>query len=87
MPPFKYPNTLLAIETVVCTNNKKAQISQFTFLAASPDGFMSCRCCGGDVLEIKCPFKYKSLPIPELLSTVTYCDIDTVVSSQIKIVT
>ena len=71
MPPFKYPNTLLAIETVVCTNNKKAQISQFTFLAASPDGFMSCRCCGGDVLEIKCPFYPRDAMLARVIEIAT----------------
>ena len=28
-------------------------------LAASPDGIVSCDCCGEGLVEIKCPFKYK----------------------------
>ena len=30
------------------------------FLGASPDGIISCSCCGKGALEIKCPFKYIS---------------------------
>ena len=30
------------------------------FLGASPDGLVSCDCCGFSVLEIKCPFCVKS---------------------------
>ena len=29
-------------------------------LGASPDGFVCCDCCESRVLEIKCPFKYRS---------------------------
>ncbi|KAL5508851.1 hypothetical protein EMCRGX_G004107, partial [Ephydatia muelleri] len=30
------------------------------FLAATPDGLVSCSCCGEGLLEIKCPFKYRN---------------------------
>ena len=30
------------------------------FLAATPDGVVSCSCCGEGLLEIKCPFKYRN---------------------------
>ena len=33
---------------------------EYPFLAASPDALLSCDCCGTGVVEIKCPFKYKS---------------------------
>ena len=29
------------------------------FLGASPDGLVSCTCCGSGVLELKCPYKYR----------------------------
>ena len=29
------------------------------YLAASPDGVLSCDCCGTGLLEIKCPYKYR----------------------------
>ncbi len=31
----------------------------FPHLGASPDGIMSCDCCGTGLLEIKCPYKYR----------------------------
>lgn len=34
--------------------------SQYPFLAASPDGIVSCPCCGRGVLEIKCPYSIAS---------------------------
>ena len=33
----------------------------FPHLGASPDGVVTCECCGTGVLEIKCPFKYRHL--------------------------
>ena len=38
------------------------------FVGASPDGLVSCSCCGDGLLEIKCPFNYcgKELPPTEL---------------------
>ena len=30
------------------------------YLGATPDGIVSCDCCGVGLLEIKCPFKYKN---------------------------
>ena len=36
------------------------------FLGASPDGVVSCQCCGEGVLEIKCPFSAShTIPSPE----------------------
>ena len=29
------------------------------FLGASPDGLVSCKCCGKGVIETKCPFTVK----------------------------
>lgn len=33
--------------------------SQHPFLGATPDGIISCDCCGKGALEIKCPFKHR----------------------------
>ena len=31
---------------------------EYPHLGATPDGFVSCDCCGEVLLEIKCPYKY-----------------------------
>ena len=31
----------------------------FPHLGATPDGIVSCECCGKGLIEIKCPFSYK----------------------------
>ena len=45
------------------------------YLGASPDGLVSCHCCGNGVLEIKCPYKYRSQSPTdeEPLSDKEYC--------------
>ena len=35
------------------------------FLAASPDGLFSCRCCGLSVIEAKCPYSVREQKITE----------------------
>lgn len=32
-------------------------------LGSSPDGKVSCSCCGDGVLEIKCPYQYREFPL------------------------
>lgn len=39
-----------------CTASGLHISSECPFLAASPDGVISCECCGKGVLEIKCPY-------------------------------
>lgn len=34
------------------------------FVGASPDGIVECNCCGTGVLEIKCPYSCKDVPLP-----------------------
>ena len=48
---------------------------KYPYLGASPDGFVSCSCCGCGLLEIKCPFKFRdhSPTAEELLSDPSYC--------------
>ena len=31
----------------------------YPHLGATPDGIISCDCCGTGVIEIKCPYKYR----------------------------
>ncbi|CAN7988021.1 unnamed protein product, partial [Ixodes pacificus] len=38
------------------------------FLAATPDGVVSCDCCGAGVLEVKCPYSLRECTIIELTS-------------------
>lgn len=33
--------------------------TSYSYLAASPDGVISCKCCGEGLIEIKCPYKYR----------------------------
>lgn len=44
------------------------------FLGSSPDGFVSCDCCGVSVIEVKCSFCVKS---ESKLDRVSYLDKDT----------
>ncbi|KAH7958673.1 hypothetical protein HPB49_004137 [Dermacentor silvarum] len=50
------------------------QISQEQpFLAATPDGLISCTCCGDGVLEIKCPYNGRDKTVGELAMTQSAC--------------
>ena len=40
--------------------------TQHPYLGASPDGIVSCDCCGTGLLEIKCPFKYKNSVLSDI---------------------
>ena len=40
--------------------------TKFPFLGASPDGIISCSCCGTGLLEIKCPYKYRDCNIESI---------------------
>ncbi|XP_021342823.1 uncharacterized protein LOC110443137 [Mizuhopecten yessoensis] len=35
------------------------------FLGASPDGIVSCQCCGKGTVEIKCPYKHRDITVQE----------------------
>lgn len=41
--------------------------SERPYLGASPDGKVSCQCCGEGVVEIKCPFSLRDKPLREAL--------------------
>jgi hypothetical protein len=43
--------------------------SQHPFLGATPDGIISCDCCGKGALEIKCPFKHRDKTVQQAVTT------------------
>ena len=38
------------------------------YIAATPDGLIWCSCCGKGVLEIKCPYSYRDVPVEKMAS-------------------
>ena len=50
------------------------------FLGASPDRVIECDCCDVGVLEIKCPFKFKSTGLDYVPGNKEYC-----ISSDMKL--
>lgn len=47
--------------------------SDYPFVAATPDGIISCECCGDGLLEVKCPFSAKHDTIAEFASNKQSC--------------
>ena len=43
------------------------------FIAASPDGLVSCSCCGKGCIEIKCPWKYRHLSVSDYIRQPESC--------------
>ena len=43
------------------------------YMGASPDGVVSCDCCGKGVLEVKCPFKHRNNTIAEACEDKEFC--------------
>ena len=35
--------------------------TKYPFLSATPDGVVSCDCCGSGLLEVKCSYKYRDI--------------------------
>lgn len=48
--------------------------AKWQYIAASPDGFIKCSCCGRGVIEIKCPYKYRDAKINEIKDETFYRD-------------
>ncbi len=46
---------------------------KFPHLGASPDGTVHCMCCPPTTLEIKCPFKYANMSIPDAIKSKDFC--------------
>lgn len=55
------------------------------FIGASPDGFVSCSCCGSGVIEIKCPFSVKNLSVNEAANSVAYFCLEKDVQGKIRL--
>lgn len=45
---------------------------KYPHLGASPDGVVSCACCGIGLLEIKCPYKYRDY-VPVSVTDSKFC--------------
>ena len=35
---------------------------KYPYLGASPDGLVTCACCGNGLLEVKCPYSVRNSP-------------------------
>ena len=46
---------------------------QYPFIGASPDGLVSCLCCGPGLLEVKCPFNCKSVSLADAAESAKFC--------------
>ena len=46
-----------------CTTAGLVVNPQYPHLGATPDGFVSCTCCGDGLVEIKCPFPSRTLTL------------------------
>lgn len=44
--------------------------SQHPFIGATPDGYVTCSCCGSGVIEIKCPHCVKDMSLDDAASTI-----------------
>ncbi|KAK2559691.1 hypothetical protein P5673_017779 [Acropora cervicornis] len=47
--------------------------TEYGFLGATPDGLVSCKCCGNGVIEIKCPFCQKDKDLTECMKDKNFC--------------
>ena len=54
-------------DALTCTPSGLHINPQWPHLGASPDGLISCKCCGDGLLEIKCPYKYKDTNPDEVI--------------------
>ena len=45
---------------------------QYPHLGASPDGLISCSCCGNGLLEIKCPYSKRNLDPTQIVDSSFY---------------
>ena len=60
---------------VECTTSKAGLHIGETepFLAATPDGFVNCDCCGRGVIEIKCPYKHRDSSVAAATQAKDFC--------------
>lgn len=43
------------------------------FIGATPDGLVHCDCCGDGVLEVKCPYSKKDVPMETACADPSFC--------------
>ncbi len=46
---------------------------EWPYLGATPDGKVSCSCCGNGILEIKCPYSHKESTIDDATQDKNFC--------------
>ena len=47
---------------------------QWPFMGASPDGMVSCKCCGSGICEVKCPYKARDVhPLDAAATIKNFC--------------
>ena len=47
---------------------------QLPFMGASPDGMVSCKCCGSGICEVKCPYKARDVhPLDAAATIKNFC--------------
>ena len=49
---------------------------EYPHLGATPDGFVSCNCCGEGLVEIKCPYKCRDVILSSIDDTSFYLKTD-----------
>ena len=50
--------------------------TSYPHLGASPDGVISCNCCGNGVLEVKCPYNARQLSLEEATDSIDCLEVD-----------
>ena len=51
-----YKKAVLSHDNLEITDSGLVINPQWPFVGASPDGIITCKCCGRGVLELKCPY-------------------------------
>ena len=46
---------------------------KYPHIGATPDGYVTCKCCGFGVLEIKCPASFRAEPLAAMISRRSFC--------------
>lgn len=46
---------------------------EYPYIGATPDGLISCSCCGEGIIEVKCPFKQKHIKVTDACKDSQFC--------------
>ena len=52
-------------------------------IGASPDAYVHCDCCGGGVIDVKCPYSFRGGPMGDYLQT-TQCCMNTAIELKVS---